>query len=61
MPDPSWTAQLDQAVAAARDFAGAVAIFHAALVDQGMDPDAATSLTAVWMNTLLTQTSEESE
>jgi hypothetical protein len=45
MAEPDWTAQLDQTLAATRDFATAAATFFRELLEQEVPAEAAVALT----------------
>jgi hypothetical protein len=53
MPEPDWAAQLDQTLAATRDFAKAAAVFFKELVESGVPAEAAVLLTNGYISSLI--------
>lgn len=57
--DASWTAQMDQMVAGARDMAKAAAAFYRSLLDEGIEQEAAMPLTMGWVSAVLSMPRQE--
>lgn len=53
MEQPDWTAQLDQTLAATRDFAKAAATFYKELLEQEVPPEAAIHLTQGYVSAMV--------
>ncbi len=51
--EPDWTAQLDQTLAATRDFAKQAAAFYKGLVEEGLGVEVAVAMTNSYVQSLV--------